>query len=117
MKLIKIPAFTEEYKIIAVLGPRKDLVKFLIKEGWTREAATKLWANPSSGKAFNYLPNPLLMVDTDLPYQIIVATLAHEALHCANFIGDFIGVDDKAGEFKCHIVSAVLRHCIPKIKK
>jgi hypothetical protein len=68
---------------------------------WNILAAEPLIASPDS--------NPLFIVDGDLPVPVGLATAAHEASHVMDYIIEYIGMDDKSGEFRGHGIGAVMR--------
>jgi hypothetical protein len=112
---IKVPIFTEEYSIIVVIGTRTQLFSVVAKY---LEVSTKAVENDFGGcrgRAWNALDDvyknkhPIIAINGDLPNHVALATLAHEASHAMDFIGDFIGIKDTNGEFHAHGISAVMR--------
>lgn len=115
MKSLKVPIFTEEYAIEVRIGKKKDILKSAAKYlGVSLKAIENDYGN-CRGRAWNSLDsvygvkNPIIVIDGDLPYHVAVATIAHEASHAMDFIEDFIGINDKNGEFHGHGIAAVIR--------
>ena len=115
MKVITVPVFTEEYKIRVVFGNNKERAKYMANYlyDWDYEKAFEE-CELSRGNACNTLPekHPLITIDETIGKEFILATLPHEASHCAKYIADTLGVKDPSGEWDGHIVSAVMRHCV-----
>lgn len=99
MKNIKVPIFTEEYKIEVEI--------------------TKNIKDEFRGRAFNRLPdkNPLIKINGDLSYYTALATLAHEASHAMDYIEEYLGLEDPSGEFHAHGIGAVMRIVGKSLKK
>lgn len=120
MKEIIIPIYTEEYKVVVVMGNVQELAKYAAKncKGWDYERALEECQN-NRGTTWLRLParHPLITLDSDLPWQQGLATLAHEACHAIGAIMEHLGIkDEPGGEFMGHGVGAVIRHCIKYIK-
>jgi len=123
MKLITVPVFTEEYKIRVFFGNDEQRAKKIAKyvHDWSYEEALG-HCEKSRGNAFNSLPSgdPLITIDEGFGKESVLSTLPHEAVHCAKYIADFLGINDSSGEWEGHIVSAVMRYCtghVLKLKK
>jgi hypothetical protein len=118
MKEVLVPIFTEEYKIRVVIGTVEELAKYVLKycEGWDYDNALKHCQN-TRGSAFNTLPkkHPLITLDIDLPYELALATLPHEASHAFHFLIEYMGIEDPTDELRGHAISAVVRHTLKKM--
>lgn len=114
MKRIRIPAFTEEYAINVYIGTPKELDRASRSYGDCDGFDSSV-----RGRAWDFLPDkhPLIAVDGSLPFWESASTLAHEAVHAARFIADYVGVKDKNAEFEAHVVSAVMRGVMKLLKK
>lgn len=122
MKVIEIPAFTDEYKIIVAIGTIKELPKYIVKnvEGWSLEEAEEQ-VKRTRGTVWDRLngsqcKNPLITIDGDLPFDIALATLAHETSHAASYIMSYLHLEDPSDEFKANIISTVLRNTVKHFK-
>lgn len=120
---IIVPIFTEEYKVIVAFGTVEQLAKLVAKtcDGLDYQNALERCKN-TRGCAWNrlageYPEHPLITVNADLDYKIALAVIPHEALHAVKYISDFIGIDDKNGEFEAHGISAIMRYCTKFIFK
>lgn len=119
MKKITIPIFTEEYKIVVFVGTVEEIAKYVSKNvyGWDYDKALQQ-AKDTRGCAFDRLnygvkpEHPLITLDIELPYEEALATLPHEASHCAGYIMDYLGIQDPTDEFKGHVISAVVRNVL-----
>lgn len=121
MKEIVVSAFTEEYEIIVVIGTIKELTNYLYKEtrGRTKGQIEEIVSQQRGGtwdrlKTANN--HPIISINGDLPVTESLPALAHEASHAASYIMDYIGLEDPSDEFKGHIISAVMRQCMKKLK-
>jgi len=118
MKTIIVPIFTEEYKIKVVLGGVEELAKYITKncKGWTYDNAL-IKCKETRGCAWNLLPekHPLITLDSDLSYKLILATLPHEASHAIGYIMEYLNIEDTTDEFRGHAISAVVRHTLNKL--
>lgn len=111
MKIIKIPVFTEEYGIIVYLGTPKELIKPTSKYvGVGEKTIEKDFAN-KRGLTFNCYPDkhPLVVIDSTLDYYVALATFAHEISHAMQYVAEYVGIDDKNGEFEAHGISTSIR--------
>lgn len=106
MKEYKVPIFTEEYFIEVAIGTKAEIQRLLKKLTGKVEVMEGF-----RGHAYNFFPkwNPTIVIDGDLPTFEALATLAHESSHAMDFIRDYIGLEDKSGEFHGHGIAAVLR--------
>ncbi len=70
------------------------------------------------GRFYDCLPDhyPVIWIDSDLPWLQAMATIAHEASHAVEAIAEFVGIDDRAGEFQAHGIAAVVRAMNKKTK-
>jgi hypothetical protein len=120
MKKITVPIFTEEYKIVVIIGTSEERAKFVSKycEGWDFNKSLD-HETKTRGSAFNTLPkkHPLITLDGNLPCKLALCTLPHEASHCVNYIMNFLGIIDESGELMGHGISAVMRKCVNEIFK
>ncbi len=123
MTRILVPVFTEEYKIVVVVGKIEELAKYVSKNchGWEYDDALQ-HCKDTRGSAFNllsdsHMKHPLITLDIDLPLQMALATLPHEASHCVDFLFDHLGIVEKSGELRGHIISAVVRITLEKLLK
>lgn len=119
MKIIKVPIFTEEYKIIVVVGSKKELIDYLVKEYDVDRKKAENWCELARGTAWDFLPDrhPVIVLDADLPWQQAICTLPHEACHAVGYIMEHLGIrEELGGEFMAHSISAVMRHYLEKIK-
>ena len=124
MKKHIVPILTEQYKIVVLIGERKELVKvgakYLRK---TEQEVEKFFGQTMSrGCAIDtfsmgLLLHPLILVDGDFPANQSVGTLAHEASHCMDFITERLGIDDRSGEIQAHGIASVMRHCLKYLNK
>lgn len=110
VKKLKVPIFTEEYYITVFIGKRDELIKAAAKYT-TYSPKTVEFDFKGRGLTYNCFPelHPLILVDGDLPHTISIPTLAHEASHALDYIQEYLGMDDKSGEFRAHGISAILR--------
>lgn len=119
MRKITVPILTEEYKVVVLLGEKKDLIKPIARYGGlTEEQAKEDFIG--CGICFNFFSkncHPLIAVDTSLKVEIGLATLAHEASHAMNYIEDYLNLRDSGGEFHAHGIASVVRHCLKHLKK
>ena len=53
--------------------------------------------------------HPLIVIDGDIPANHALATIAHEAAHALDYIIEFIGMDDRSGEFRAHGIAEIMR--------
>jgi len=115
MKKIKVPIFTEEYKIVVVVGTVEELAQYVSKNvtDFNYERALQQ-CSETRGAAWNLLPSyhPLITLDIDLPYELALATLPHEASHAIGYIMDYLGIEDTSDEIRGHAISAVVRHTL-----
>ena len=119
MKTIKVPIFTEEYKVVVAIGTVEELAKYVSNyaAGWNYEDAW-IKCSETRGACWNTLParHPLITLNGDLSWDLALATLPHEACHAVASIMDHLGIrDDNGGEFLAHGISAVMRHCLKHI--
>jgi len=122
MKSLKVPIFTEEYAVEVRIGKRVDILKSAAKYlGVSLKAIENDYGN-CRGRAWNALDDvygvkhPIIVVDADLPYTVAIATLAHESSHALDFIEDFLGINDRNGEFHGHGIAAIMRRVGKVIK-
>ncbi len=116
MKVIKIPVFTEEFKITLVIGNKSELTKYIYKKtDWDKESV-KEKVDECNGSCWSGLPDihPIITIDGDLPAEDAISTLPHEAAHASDYITDFIGINDVNGEFRGYVISCVMRHFFQK---
>lgn len=117
MKKIRVPIFTEEYAINLYIGTKGEV----LKEAESRSTTSRL--AQSRGVCFyNTLEgddpiHPLILLNGDLPWDVALSTVAHEASHAMDYISEFIGMNDKSGEFKAHGISAVMRAVAQLVKR
>lgn len=123
MKIIKVPIFTEEYKIIVAIGKVEELARYVAKncDGWDYNRALEM-CNRARGNAWNRLASddpkhPLITLDGELDYKLALCTLPHEAAHAVEYIIDYMNIKDVNGEFLGHGISAVMRYCLDEILK
>ena len=92
---LKVPIFTENYFIHIEIEKGRHING---KDGYR-------------GRAYNRFPdkNPLITLCGDFPYTEAMATLAHEASHCMDYIEDYLSLSDPSGEFHAHGIGAVMR--------
>ena len=118
MKKILVRVLTEEYEILVILGSQKSLAKFSARyiRGWSYEELLDYYATVR-GATWNTLPkrNILIAIKSDLPVDTALATLSHEASHAADYISNYLRIEDKNGEFKAHCISGVMRQCLTNI--
>ena len=117
MKKVKVPIFTEEYSVWVYIGSPKDVAREARKYV---ESIDSNWGKVNRGRTYNGLPykkHPLIIVNGDLPYFEALATLAHEASHAMDYIVEFIGLDDRSGEFRGHGIGAIMRIVGKSFKK
>ena len=93
---LKVPIFTENYFITVEI---------------TKGELPKRGEGGYRGRAYNKFPdnNPLIILSGDFPYSEALATVAHEASHCMDYIEDYLGLSDPSGEFHAHGIGAVMR--------
>lgn len=111
---LRVPVLTEEYAIHVYLGVPLDHAKRAAERRLARHGlAFELegLSRDLRGIAWNCLPehNPIIAVAAGLSPLDSLATLAHEASHAAGFIADVTGLDNPKGEFRAHVIGAVLR--------
>jgi hypothetical protein len=108
-----VPILGEEYVVHVYIGSAAQVMRAaqrrLARAGLQRRLLGSLDSN--RGIAWNCLPdhNPIIGVRSDLAQIDAAATLAHEASHALGHIAKQTGLDDEAGEFRAHGISAVLR--------
>jgi len=115
MKTILVPVFTEEYKIRVIVGTNTEMAKYISRniDDWDYEKALE-HCKETRGSCFNLLPGkyPLITLDSDLPYEMALATLPHEASHAYTYIAEYMGIDDRNDELRGHTISAVMRYVL-----
>jgi len=110
---VRVPILAEEYAVHVYIGPATQVMRAaqqrLARAGLQHTLLGSL--DGMRGIAWNCLPahNPIIGVRSDLAPVDAAATLAHEASHALGFIARQTGLDDEAGEFRAHGISAVLR--------
>lgn len=115
MKKFRVPIFTEEYAVIVYVGTKAEIIKGAAKYLKQSVKAVENDYQNCRGRAWNALDtvygnkHPLIVIDSSLPAHIALATIAHESSHALDFIEDYIGLDDRSGEFHGHGISAVMR--------
>ena len=118
MKMFRVQVFTEEYAVNLYIGTREECIKEAAK--YTTLSPKTLERNFSGrGLTYNLYPDkhPLLMIDGDMPAQVALATIAHEAIHAIDYMMEHIGIDTKESEFRAHGVSVILRTVFKYILK
>ena len=115
MKIFKVRIFTEEYSIVVYIGTKKQIISAAARFLNCSYKAVENDFGNCRGRAWNALDDvygnkmPLMIVDGDMPVAQAMATVAHEASHCMDFIERYIGLNDVNGEFHAHGISAVMR--------
>lgn len=115
MITLLIPIFTEEYAIKVCIGTRSQILCFASDYLNQSLKAVENDFGKCRGQAWNALDDvygnkpPLIVIDGDYPVHISQATIAHEASHAMDFIEDYVGINDKNGEFHAHGISSVMR--------
>jgi hypothetical protein len=104
-----VPIFTDEYAIRVCIGPRALVESRAAK--YLGASAQKMHQqfDGNRGLAVNALPDrdPIILVDGEMPRDQILATLAHEASHAMDYIGEHLAI--RNGEFHAHGLSVVMR--------
>lgn len=112
---LRVPIFTEEYSIQIGIGTRSQILCFASDYLNQSLKAIENDFGKCRGRAWDALndvygnKHPLIVIDADYPTHISLATVAHEASHAMDFIEEYVGVNDKNGEFHAHGISAVMR--------
>lgn len=122
MKRIKVPILTEEYKIVVFIGDKKELYKQASKYLGNTEQEVEEFLNDNRGCAINTFgmsikKHPLILINGDFPWDMSLATLAHEASHAMDYIQSSLGINDMSGEIHGHGIASVMRHCLKFMKK
>lgn len=111
MKTYLVPIFTDEYSVDIYIGTPKELDK-LLKDNLAPKDYEKYYfnGNDHNGRAFNCLPknHPFIIINGDLNYFDALGVLAHEASHVMDYISDYVGLDDKSGEFRAHGIGRIV---------
>jgi len=121
-RALVVPILTDEYFVDVLFGDREAVVHAGAKlcgdtVDWFRNEF-----EGKRGMACNLLKkqrprSPLIVLDSSLPWPVALATLAHEASHCMDYIASYIGIDDRSGEFHAHGIGAVMRSVGKEIAK
>lgn len=104
-----------------VIGKPEELARIIVNTGggWSYDKALEQ-CRCSRGSTWDLLEiglDPLITIDETLGDNAILATLPHEASHAADDVAKYIGLSDSSGEFRAHIISAVMRKCVPFLIK
>lgn len=107
MKKYRVPIFTEEYAINICIGTIKEIEKGAKSYGIKSDNLF----SAHRGRAYNCFPDklPFITINGDLPAHMALATLAHEASHAIDYIIEYVGINDRSGEFRGHGIAAVMR--------
>lgn len=118
MRKFNVRIFTEEYAVNVYFGPVKELSKAAARYMSCSAKTVEKHFQNHRGVAWNCFPekHPLIAVDGDLPWNISLATLSHEASHAMDYIRENIGIEDKSGEFHAHGIATIMRSVLKKIK-
>lgn len=118
MKKIWIPIFTEEYGVNVFFGKR-DEVKRALAKYTTYSLKTIDRDFGGRGCCFNCYPDsaPIMAIDGDLKVSVAMATIAHEACHAVDYLMEYVGIDDRSGEFRAHGVASIMRKVLAQISK
>lgn len=114
MKKIKVPIFTDEYFVNIFIGTPKELIEAGTKYLKIDRSLVEEQVLKTRGTAWNALKgekptHPLILLDGTVPLEIGFASLAHESSHIMDYIIEFIGLEDKSGEFRGHGIGAIVR--------
>jgi len=115
MKTYHIPVLNSEYEVTVIIGTKEECWKEGARLAKKSDVPEHEWwfrdIFKGRGHTFNFPDlQPIVMVNGDLPVHSALATLAHEACHAADFISNYVCMDDKSGEFRAHTVGAIMRH-------
>jgi len=118
MRKVIVPIFTEEYSVDVYLGRKNELAKAISENtGYSLEEATEM-IDKTRGQAYNCLPgnDPVILVRTEKQFKkSVIATLAHEASHCMDYISEHLSLNHT--EFKAYGVAAIMRVAGKYLKK
>lgn len=112
-KEFEVPILNDSYKVYVYLGNKNRANEAICKYlGITGE----LFLEENRGKCiYKKGFHPCIWIDSALPYQEAVGTLAHEAIHAVSDVMDYLSMDarDTSGnEFLAHSVAAIIRKCL-----
>lgn len=108
IKRYEVLILNDEYSVVVVLGSLKELNEYGSKYvndtvNVTGRGLTLLTLESGHSKP------PLILVDSDLPASVALATLAHEAVHAVDDVIGYTGIKDSSGEFMAYSVGAIMR--------
>ena len=121
MKKISVPILTEEYSIIVYIGTLQEIAE---QGGLYLDLEKRIMDEMLKGKrgiAYNTFraginKDPIILIDGDHEYREAIATIAHEASHAMDYIQEYLGIDDRAGEVHAHGIASVMRHALTLLK-
>jgi hypothetical protein len=118
MKKKKIQILNNEYAVNVFIGKKDELIKEGAKYTTYSPKTIARELENRRGLSYNLFPDldPVILIDGDLPAISALASLAHESSHALDFIAEFLGIDDKGGEFRAHGIGAIMRQVGELIK-
>jgi hypothetical protein len=120
-KSILIPILNHEYKVVVCWGNLTHLRKTLLKYHYHEDHVTKSFIKEQTdnrrGVTFQeHRCYSVVWLNADLPFAEVMGTLAHEAVHAAEFTFQAINEDIIHSEIFAHSVGAIVREVVKSMK-
>ena len=116
-KEFEVSILNDSYKVYVYLGDKNKSERAIQKYLGIKD---ELFSEENRGRCvYKRKFHPCIWIDSSLPYQEAVGTLAHEAIHAVSDVMDYLEMDarDTSGnEFLAHSVAAIIRKYL-KVKK